>query len=52
MEKGHKRSKRIGIKSKLFEIYLTGRWGDYNACIKILNDLDFKRIGFLKLLKE
>ena len=45
MEKGHKRSRSVGIKSKLFEIYLTGRWGDYNACIKILDDLDLIEHG-------
>ena len=33
------------MKFKLFEIYLTGRWGDYNACIKILNDLDLIEHG-------
>ena len=45
MEKGHKRSRSVGIKSKLFEIYLTGRWGDYDACIKILDDLDLIEHG-------
>ena len=35
MEKGHKR----------FEFYLTGRSGDYNGCIKILNDLDLNEHG-------
>ena len=34
MEKGHWRSRSVEIKHKLFEFYLTGVWGDYNACIK------------------
>ena len=45
MEKRCKLCKTNEIKHKLFEIYLTGRWRDYNACIKILNDLDLIEHG-------
>ena len=45
MEKRRKLSTHNEIKSKLFEFYLTGVWGDYNACIKILNDLDLNEHG-------
>ena len=45
MEKGHKLFRSVEIKFKLFEFYLTCVWGDYNACIKILNALDLNEHG-------
>ena len=49
MEKGHEHPKRAEIKHKRFEFYLTGHRGDYNACIKILNDLDLDEHGIQHL---
>ena len=38
-------SQKVGMKYKLFEVYLTGRWEDYKACIKIVGDLDLIEHG-------
>ena len=45
MEKVQYLFRRVEVKFKLFEFYLTGNLDDCGACIKILNELDLDEHG-------